>query len=379
MTNIIRKLELVWRHRVVYPVLKLFLRNKTIQLPVDLSSVRSVLILRFDRLGDMVVTTPILRALRKTHPHLRIGVFASELNSTLIKNNPNVDEIYILHSSWMKLLFEIWKVRKKNYDVVLNFIFNRTTSSAILANIVAPRGIKIGQGDEKYRFYFNQLLKLPKNSGHMVETLAYFLDQSFELKILPDSLSFELMVDAEGKLCVGDFLSKRHLTRRGQQKNGKPYIVLNMSASRSERNISLEQMRAIISELLKCSTLTITIISAPSDVLLARSFSETMSSPRVCFFPDQATASILSIIEIISGAVGVITPDTGIVHFASAVKTPVLGFFAELRGSREWLPFQVPHKIIEAPPGALISAIPIENIRIAVKEFIDTIVTPSMR
>jgi ADP-heptose:LPS heptosyltransferase len=143
----IEKLEYWWRHYIVYPILRLIFHNPRKDSPIDIQTIDSLLFLRYDRIGDMIVTTPILRSLKQLKPTLKIGVFASETNAEIIRYNPYVDAIYVLHSNWIRLIAEILKARKNKYAVVLNFIFNRTTSGGILANIISPSGIKIGQGD----------------------------------------------------------------------------------------------------------------------------------------------------------------------------------------------------------------------------------------
>ena len=86
----IEKLEYWWRHQIVYPFLRSLLHNPEHDAPIDIHTVNSILILRYDRIGDMIVTTPIFRRLKELHPQLKIGVFASETNAEIILNNPFV-------------------------------------------------------------------------------------------------------------------------------------------------------------------------------------------------------------------------------------------------------------------------------------------------
>ncbi len=158
MKDLVRRLELVFRHAVVYPLFRLLFWNAPHEKPIDLRSVRKILILRYDRIGDIIVTTPIFRALKSLHPDLMLGVLVSPSNAEIIRHDGAVDKLHVLHSNWFQLFRMILTARREQYDVVLNFIFNRTTSGGVLSNLIAPGGIKVGQGAEKYRFYFNRLL-----------------------------------------------------------------------------------------------------------------------------------------------------------------------------------------------------------------------------
>ena len=84
----IERLEYWWRHKIVYPFLRLIFQNPVKGDIIDIQSVKSVLFLRYDRIGDMIVTTPIFRSLKEINPRLTIGVFASEANAEIIRYNP---------------------------------------------------------------------------------------------------------------------------------------------------------------------------------------------------------------------------------------------------------------------------------------------------
>jgi hypothetical protein len=92
------------------------------------------------------------------------------------------------------LIKEIHRARKEKYDVVLNFIFNRTTSGALLANIIAPHGLKVGQGVDKYQFYYNRFLKLDRSTAHMVETLYDICAKVFSNDFSNARYPFEIAV-----------------------------------------------------------------------------------------------------------------------------------------------------------------------------------------
>ena len=186
MKRLIEILERAFRHAVVYPLLRTVFRNDVSQDPVDIGKVQQVLIFRFDRIGDMIVTTPVFRALKRRNPKVHVGVIASSVNEELVLNNPYVDEVYVLKKNWLGLISQIWQIRKQKYDVILNFIFNRTTTPGILANLIAPKGFKVGLGPDRYEFYFNRLLKLPRFERHMAETLMLFIEQVFGFRVSED-------------------------------------------------------------------------------------------------------------------------------------------------------------------------------------------------
>ena len=101
MKGILGKLELAFRNAVAYPILRLLFRNQQRALPVDLSSITSILILRYDKIGDMVVTLPIFRILKARNSQIRIGVVTSESNREILEGEPSVDDRFILYRNSM--------------------------------------------------------------------------------------------------------------------------------------------------------------------------------------------------------------------------------------------------------------------------------------
>ena len=377
MKKILQFLEQGFRHVIVYPLFRLLFRNPPVDIPIDIRSVKKLLILRYDRIGDIIVTTPVFRALKKANPSLRIGVLASESNAELICRNPNVDRIYTLHTSWLNLWKEIRSARTEQYDVVLNFIFNRTTSGGVLANLIAPHGIKIGQGAEKYRFYFNVLLKLPRGDRHMADILAGIVKEVFRVRIPAKELRFDLPVEKEFERSVERFVTEFSADGKEKGKRGKarrvpkrPLVVVNISATDDVRKISREQAPEIVRSVLKTGRYRVAVISSPNDSEWRDTVINTVNSPLCRAYPAAGVAPLKEIAALIGVAQAVITPDTSIVHIASAMQTPVMGLFTPLQVTAEWLPYNVKHRTLFARPGKPVSTLPVSEIQRHVASFL---------
>ena len=58
-------------------------------------SPKSVLFIRRDNIGDLVCTTPLIRAVRLAHPDAKLSVLVNSYNSEVVRNNPDIDGIYV--------------------------------------------------------------------------------------------------------------------------------------------------------------------------------------------------------------------------------------------------------------------------------------------
>jgi ADP-heptose:LPS heptosyltransferase len=285
--------------------------------------------------------------LKNANPHLRIGVLASRTNAEIIRHNPYVDKIHILPKHWWQIGWEIIKARREHYDVVLNLIFNRTTSGGILSNLIASKGIKVGQGDEKYRFYFNRLLSLERVDKHMVEIHAFYLKKAVGVDILSTNSNYEVFIDDKTHALVRSFLEKNQLKSRQMQKSDYlPYIVFNLSASNQWTRFSLKQVEELGAYLKRITVFRTITITDPGDHEMLKAARALYIRENCLFFPEQGKATLLEVAALIEGAQFVITPDTSIVHFASAMCTPVLGFYTSTKDNHEWLPYKIKYKIV---------------------------------
>jgi ADP-heptose:LPS heptosyltransferase len=371
MKRLVEILERAFRHVVVYPLLGTIFRNQVSQEPLDLGRVERVLIFRFDRIGDMIVTTPVFRALKRRNPKVHIGVIASPVNEELLLNNPYVDEVYVLKKNWRELISQILKIRKQKYDVLLNFIFNRTTTPGILANLVAPKGFKVGLGPDRYAFYFNRLLRLPRFERHMAETLMLFIEQVLGITVSDEERPLEIQVSGDARDRVDTFLNGHGLRRRSLANEAlSPYALFNLSVKDRERRFSLEQAIAMVNHLSGKGGFRIVLLIGPGDDEMERAAAmvpELRGLPQYRATGDWPLTQLASLVE---GALFVVTMDTSLVHFASAMQTPVLAFYTELVLMKEWSPYRVPHSILLTPARKSISGIPIESMIQKTDEFI---------
>ncbi len=81
---------------------------------------RKILVIRFSSLGDLVLTTPIFRELKRFYPDAEITLLTSSGLGSVLDNNPQIDHV-IMHSrkeTRMQLKFLIQNLRKEKYDLI---------------------------------------------------------------------------------------------------------------------------------------------------------------------------------------------------------------------------------------------------------------------
>lgn len=82
------------------------------------------LIIRFSSIGDIVLTTPVVRCLKEQLPNAEIHFLTKESFAGIVENNPFVDKVHLLSHSWETMLHEI---KQENYDYIIDLHHNLRT------------------------------------------------------------------------------------------------------------------------------------------------------------------------------------------------------------------------------------------------------------
>ena len=125
----------------------------------DIKKVQSVLFLRYDRIGDMVITTPVFRELKLAYPHISITVLASKANQDILLNNPYVDHIVTNHkNNLLQDLPSLLQLRKQQFDVCIEFDHSVIPHAIIRLKIINPKKVISVKKDGRYGVDGSELL-----------------------------------------------------------------------------------------------------------------------------------------------------------------------------------------------------------------------------
>ena len=124
MAELARKIERIAKHALWAIIGFFFGKKKSPPLPINFTSAASVLVIRTDRLGDVVLSTPVYKSIKKSFPHLRVSVIVNRSNMSILTDNPNVDEI--IPFSLKNLGTIIKQLRCNGFDIA--FTLNKKRS-----------------------------------------------------------------------------------------------------------------------------------------------------------------------------------------------------------------------------------------------------------
>ena len=82
------------------------------------------LIIRFSSIGDIVLTTPVIRCLKKQVPGSAIHFLTKQSFASIVENNPFIDKVHLLAHSWDTVVHEL---KQENYDYIIDLHHNLRT------------------------------------------------------------------------------------------------------------------------------------------------------------------------------------------------------------------------------------------------------------
>lgn len=131
-----------------------------------------ILFIRTDRIGDMVLSTPALQALKIKYPNSHLTVMASKSNNQILLNNPYVDQVIVkdLGSIRAPLAFIKWlaSIRKTHYNIVIDPMAGYDLKTAIIAYLINA-GTRIGFPGYGREVFYSRAASAVDDRMHIVD------------------------------------------------------------------------------------------------------------------------------------------------------------------------------------------------------------------
>lgn len=299
---------------------------------INLKEVKNVLLLRNDGLGDYVLTTPLIRLLKEMNPYVNIDIIASHRNAKLIEYDNNIRKIFrVSHRPSLIDLAKIaFKIKKfSDYDILIAARHTRITNTAMMFNFISKNAIKIGFkiASFKNEYNFNSYKLTFHNIYNGKEEKYYKM-----LQWMLQALSIEELTFKKHYL-LNDNFTEENKTKNFNSKINK--ILINISGFEKSR-IFTEERIVQLKDSIKSFDDKIKIVfttSPESYTILDNLFGKGALTQE-----DIGKFDIISLIHEMPKFDLVISPDTAITHFASALEIKQIIFFDTIEKYNEWSP-----------------------------------------
>ncbi|MFN2475126.1 MAG: putative lipopolysaccharide heptosyltransferase III [Chthoniobacterales bacterium] len=304
----------------------------------------NILLLQLKRIGDLILTTPAIAAVRERFPDAKIALAVAAGSRELLPAITDVDETLVAHgritdaAGW-------FRVARRRYEYC--FDFTRTDRSAFVTLLSRARS-RVVADHPRFRgqmrsLTYNKLIDVPIGEMHTVD---YHLALLEPVEVEHASQKLRLNLPAAALEAAGRVLANAGLA-------AGEFIVLHPGSARREKFWEPERWAALIAAAarydLKC------VVTGARSSLEQGHIAEIRSHSRHPFIDLAGQVDLLTLAALIQRARMLITVDSAPMHLAAASQTPQVALFGPTN-PLHWRPRFTPAVILQAGQDSPVTA-----------------------
>jgi ADP-heptose:LPS heptosyltransferase len=284
-----------------------------------------VLVIRFSSIGDIVLTTPVVRCLKKQQPDTEIHFLTKFSMHKVVASNPYIDKFYYLQDNWDLLMHEL---KDENYDCIIDLHHNLRT-------------LKIKKALRVQSYSFNKL------------NIQKWLLTNFKINRMPDLhivdrymetlISFSVQNDGRG---LDYFIPKEEEISEHDLPYAQSagYVGLVIGGAHATKRLPVEKLSALCSQIEH----PIVLLGGPED----RSNGDLIAAgDPVKIYNSCGKYALNESADLVRKAKLIITHDTGLMHIAAAFKKPIISIWGNTVPAFGMTPYygdaKIPNQVFE--------------------------------
>ena len=303
---------------------------------IDWTKINRVLVVRLRSIGDTVLSTPSLIALRRFLPEARIDILLEDWVAPVLEGFDAVDNVLTVGKDNKSRLKTAWQIRRNNYDVAFNL--HGGTTATFLVRASGARHL-VGYKNYQYSFLFNHLLASSadfwqREKTHSAEQQLALL--GFVGVPVSDRPKSHLVVTESARNSIENKLAKSEI------QNPKSRIALLHPVAAFDTKQWATENFARVAEFLFDRGLPVAAVATKSERGVLEKLCRISRVPIITF--DDLT--LPEITALASNAKIFVGNDSGIAHIAAAVQTPSVVIFGS-SNINHWRPWtDAPNEIV---------------------------------
>ncbi len=298
-----------------------------------LENIRKIFIIRFNGVGDIIMTMPSLRALKQAYPQAQITWLVDERCKQAIEKEPLVNEVISIHRRKLQempkleALKKLWGlirwIRSQRFDLCVDLQgFSETSLLTLVSRARYRVGHRVKPGivdrSEHQGWAYNIPVKLPARTFHRVE---YFFEIVRAVGgVIRDPKLFFFVPQRKNEW-ARDFLLKQGV------KKADILIGLNPGPGGTAKIWSAKNFASLADLLVKKMRAKVLLRGSPGDEALCEKIRSMMRTKPVMASP----TDLYELGALASRCNVFVSNDTGPMHLAVAMQTPTLGLFGMSR------------------------------------------------
>lgn len=289
--------------------------------PAELGTkaIQRILVVSSTAIGDTLLSTPALRSLRLAYPEARISLLINPAYIEMFRDHPSVDELIPYRRGWLGFAWLAPRLRLRRFDLVC-ILHGNEPQATPLAYLSGARFIFKLPNTSRFRF-------LLTNSSAVLdwESFGHGIDQRLAVAKLAMGTTtdrrMELPISDAARTQVAEILARENITA------DTPLIALQAGASTASRRWAPSQFIALAKRLLaERPTARIVLTGSPGERSLTNKIANGIGNARVWDAAGKVPVALLP--TLVERCALMVSGDTGPMHLAVTVGTPVVALFA---------------------------------------------------
>ncbi|MGN6803678.1 MAG: glycosyltransferase family 9 protein [Ginsengibacter sp.] len=296
--------------------------NKLSHRPVKEIKTGKFLIIRFSSIGDIVLTTPVIRNLRKKYPEATIDFLTKEKFASIVQSNPYINNVLLLKDDIAETIEEI---KNEAYDQIIDLHHNLRTMRIKTALPSVPFHSFNKLNVQKWIYTNFKINLLPQKHivDRYMETVAGF-------GVTNDGFGLDYFIPEGERIKEGDIpFSHTH-----------GFVAIVIGAAHNTKKLPVEKLKELVVKI----KLPIVLLGGKDDFENGEKIAE---DDPVKIYNACSKFSLNESADIIRKSSLVVSHDTGLMHIAAAFKKKTLSVWGNTVPSFGMFPYQTEYEIFQ--------------------------------
>lgn len=313
------------------------------------NTAQNILCIRLDTIGDVMMTTPALRSLKLDCPQRRITLMTSAAGAAVAPLIPELDDVIVYDAPWLKATLPrrnsapdysmIDRLRQAQFDAAIIFtVYSQNPLPSAFLCYMADVPLRLAHCHENPYQLLTHWVKDPEPQQLIRHEVQRQLDLvasvgSAGKKLLSDRMSLHVPQSTLDRVQTSLIELGIDLQR--------PWIVIHPGATAPSRRYPAESYAIVARQLVQEAGMQVVFTGTEPERDLIESIRQDMQAP------SQSLVGCLNLSELaalLSLTSLLIANNTGPVHLAAAVGTPIVDLYALT--NPQHTPWNVPHRVL---------------------------------
>jgi heptosyltransferase-2 len=256
------------------------------------------LIIRFSSIGDIVLTTPVVRCLKQQVPGAEVHFLTKHGFKSIVEHNPYIDKVMLLESSFELMIHEL---QQEHYDYIIDLHHNlRTWRVKKALKVKSTSFNKLNW--QKWMRTALRINLLPK--VHIVDR---YMNAAKRFGVRNDGQGLDYFIPAKDEVKPSDIPTSHQFG----------YIGVVIGAAHHTKKLPLHKLKTLCQHI----NHPVILLGGPEDRAIG---DEIASVDEIKIYNACGKFNINESADLVRKAKVILTHDTGLMHIASAFKKPVV-------------------------------------------------------